>query len=88
MSLFLILLAAGESKRLKSNTPKPYQIVNNKALIEYSLNAFKEFKEIKKTIVVYNTKHKKCLDVWKWWLVNVWNVQKCWKVLEVCKNLN
>ena len=29
MSLFLILLAAGDSKRLKSTTPKPFQIVNN-----------------------------------------------------------
>jgi 2-C-methyl-D-erythritol 4-phosphate cytidylyltransferase / 2-C-methyl-D-erythritol 2,4-cyclodiphosphate synthase len=61
MSLFLIILAAGESKRLKSNTPKPYQIVNNKSLLEYSLNAFKDFKNIKKTIIVYNKKHKKYL---------------------------
>ena len=45
MSLFLILLAAGESKRLKSSTPKPYQIINNKSLIEYSINVFKEFNE-------------------------------------------
>ena len=30
MSLFLVLLAAGDGKRLKSNTPKPYNIVNNK----------------------------------------------------------
>ena len=59
MSLFLILLAAGESKRLKSSTPKPYQIINNKSLIEYSINAFKEFNEIKKVIVVLNKKHKK-----------------------------
>ena len=54
MSLFLILLAAGESKRLKSNTPKPFQIVHKKALLEHSLNAFKDFHEIKKTIIVYN----------------------------------
>jgi len=61
MSLFLILLAAGESKRLKSNTPKPFQIVHKKALLEHSLNAFKDFHEIKKTIIVYNKKHKKYL---------------------------
>jgi len=62
MSLFLILLAAGDSKRLKSNTPKPYQIINNKTLLEHSLNSFKDIKEIKKTIVVYNNKHKKYLN--------------------------
>ena len=62
MSLFLILLAAGDSKRLKSNTPKPFHIVNNKPLLEHSLNAFRYFTEIKKTIIVYNKKHKKYLD--------------------------
>ena len=61
MSLFLILLAAGDSKRLKSNTPKPFNIVNNKTLLEHSINAFKNFTEIKKTIIVYNKKHKKYL---------------------------
>jgi len=62
MSLFLILLAAGDSKRLKSRTPKPFNIVNNKTLLEHSLNAFKNFTEIKKTIIVYNKKHKKHLE--------------------------
>ena len=62
MSLFLILLAAGDSKRLKSRIPKPFHIVNNKTLLEHSLNSFKNFHEIKKTVVVYNKKHKKYLD--------------------------
>ena len=62
MSMFLILLAAGDSKRLKSNTPKPYQIINNKTLLEHSLNSFKDIKEIKKTIIVYNNKHRKYLE--------------------------
>ena len=62
MSLFLIILAAGDSKRLKSNTPKPFHIVNNKTLLEHSFNAFKYFNEIKKTIIVYNKKHKKHLN--------------------------
>ena len=62
MSLFLILLAAGNSKRLKTSIPKPYQIINNKTLLEYSHDSFKEIKEIKKTIVVYNKKHKKYLN--------------------------
>ena len=59
MSIFLILLAAGDSKRLQSNTPKPYQIINNRSLLEHSLDAFSKIKEIKKTIIVYNSKHKK-----------------------------
>ena len=62
MSLFLILLAAGDSKRLKSNTPKQYHIVNNETLLEHSLNAFKSFKEIKRTIITYNKKHKKHIN--------------------------
>jgi len=61
MSLFLIILAAGDSKRLNSSTPKPYHLVNNKTLLEYSLNAFRDIKRIKKTIIVYNSKHKKYL---------------------------
>ena len=59
MSLFLILLAGGDGKRLKSHTPKQFQVVNNATLLEHSLNAFKGFREIKKTIIVYNNKHKK-----------------------------
>ena len=62
MSLFLILLAAGDSKRLKSATPKPFYNINDKTLLEHSLSAFKSFHEIKKTVVVYNSKHKKNLD--------------------------
>ena len=59
MNIFLILLAAGDSKRLRSNTPKPYQIINNKTLLEHTLSAFSKINEIKKTIIVYNSKHKK-----------------------------
>jgi 2-C-methyl-D-erythritol 4-phosphate cytidylyltransferase/2-C-methyl-D-erythritol 2,4-cyclodiphosphate synthase len=62
MSLFLILLAAGDSKRLKSNTPKPYNKVNGKTLFEHSLDTFHDFKKIKKTLIVYNKKHKKYLN--------------------------
>jgi len=62
MSLFLILLAAGNGKRLKSNTPKPYNKVNNKTLLEHSLDSFRHTKEIKKTLIVYNKKHKKHIN--------------------------
>ncbi len=61
MSLFLIILAAGNSKRLNSRTPKPFQLVNNKTLLEYSLDSFNGISEIKKKILVYNRKHKKNL---------------------------
>ena len=62
MSVFLILLAAGDSKRLNLRPPKPYQKANNISLLEHSINAFKGIKEIKKTIIVYNKNHKKYLD--------------------------
>ena len=51
MSLFLVLLAAGDGKRLKSKVPKPYYKVNNKTLLEYALNAFSDCSEIKKIVI-------------------------------------
>jgi len=62
MSLFLILLAAGDSKRLESTTPKPFHKINNITLLEHTINAFNDFGEIKKTVIVYNKKHKKYLN--------------------------
>jgi len=62
MSLFLILLAAGDSKRFRSNTPKPYNKVNGRTLLEYSLSSFSNIKKIKKTIIVYNKKHRKYIN--------------------------
>ena len=61
MSIFLIVLAAGDSKRLKSATPKQFHKINGKTLLEYSINAFREFREIKKIVVVYNKKYIKYL---------------------------
>ena len=61
MSLFLVLLAAGDGKRLKSKVPKPYNKINNKTLLEYSLDAFGAVSKIKKILVVYNKKHTKYL---------------------------
>ena len=62
MSLFLILLAAGDSKRLKSSIPKPYLKLNNKSILENVISTFQDFKEIKKIVVVYNKNHKKFID--------------------------
>ena len=93
MSLFLILLAAGDSKRLKSKIPKPYHLINSKTLLEHSLNSFKDFSEIKKTIVVYNKKHKKYLD--KLNLKNIIKVsggksrqKSTFKALKIIKKMN
>jgi len=93
MSLFLILLAAGDSKRLKSSTPKPFHIVNNKTLLEHSIYAFKDFHEIKKTIIVCNKKHKKYLD--KLNLNNTLKVaggktrqESTFKALKIIKKMN
>ena len=93
MTLFLILLAAGDSKRLKSNTPKPFHIVNNKTLLEHSFSAFRYFTEIKKTIIVYNKKHKKYLDKLK--LNNTLKVvggktrqESTFKALKIIKRMN
>ena len=59
MSFCLILLAAGDSKRFASKTPKPYVKVGGKTLLEYSLGKFRKIKQIKNIIVVINRKHKK-----------------------------
>ena len=93
MSLFLILLAAGEGKRLESNTPKPFHKINNKTLLEHSIKVFQNFRNIKKTIVVYNKKHKKHLNKIK--LKNVIKIkggknrqESTLKALNRIKNMN
>ena len=93
MNIFLILLAAGDSKRLRASTPKPYQIVNNKTLLEHTINAFSEIKEIKKTIIVFNRKHKKHIK--KLLLKNIIKIiggktrqESTFKALKVIKKMN
>ena len=49
MKIFLVILAAGESKRLKNAIPKQYTKVGNKTILEHSLVAFNDFHQIKKT---------------------------------------
>ena len=61
MNTFLILLAAGDGKRLKSKDPKPFILINKKTLIDYSIDKFLKIKGIKKIVVVFNKKHKKRL---------------------------
>jgi 2-C-methyl-D-erythritol 4-phosphate cytidylyltransferase/2-C-methyl-D-erythritol 2,4-cyclodiphosphate synthase len=59
MSFCLIVLAAGNSHRFKSNINKPYQKLAGKSLIEINTDKAHQFKQIKKIIVVYNKKDSK-----------------------------
>ena len=59
MSFSLILLAAGDSKRLDSKIPKPFIKIGKKTLLEYSLIKFNKIRQIKKIIIVTNKKHSK-----------------------------
>ena len=93
MSLCLIVLASGSGKRLKARIPKPYHLINSITLLEHSLKAFKNIKEIKKTIVVYNNKDKKYLN--KLPLKNIIKVaggrtrqESTLKALKKIKNMN
>ena len=59
MSFCLVILAAGNSHRFKSNIAKPYQKIAGKSLIEISINKAYKFKQIKKIVLVYNKKDLK-----------------------------
>ena len=59
MSFSLIILAAGNSHRFKSNIGKPYQKLAGKSLIEINVIKGRKFKQIKKIIVVFNKKDSK-----------------------------
>ena len=59
MSFCLIILAAGNSHRFKSNIGKPYQKIAGKSLIEINVNKARKFKQIKKIILVYNKRDSK-----------------------------
>ena len=59
MSFCLIILAAGNSHRFKSNISKPYQKIAGKSLIEINVIKARQFKQIKKIVIVYNKKDSK-----------------------------
>jgi len=59
MSFCLIILAAGNSHRFGSNISKPYQKIAGKSLIEINVDKARQFKQIKKIILVYNKKDSK-----------------------------
>ncbi|MDC1212394.1 2-C-methyl-D-erythritol 2,4-cyclodiphosphate synthase [Pelagibacteraceae bacterium] len=59
MGFCLIILAGGKSHRFKSNIGKPYQKIAGKSLIEINIDKARQFKQIKKIIIVYNKKDTK-----------------------------
>jgi len=59
MNNCFIILAAGESKRFNSKTPKQYHLYNGKPLIQHSIDKAKLHKKLHKIIIVVNKKHKK-----------------------------
>ena len=59
MNNCFIILAAGESKRFKSKTPKPYYLYRGKPLFLHSIDKAKESNKFKKILLVINKKHKK-----------------------------
>ena len=59
MSFCLIILAAGNSHRFRSNIGKPYQKIAGKSLIEINVDKARKFKQIKKIVLVYNKKDSK-----------------------------
>ena len=56
MNNCFIILAAGESKRFKSITPKPYHLFKGKPLIQHSINRALNSKKFNKIIVVIKKK--------------------------------
>ncbi len=59
MSFCLIILAGGNSHRFRSNVGKPYQKIAGKSLVEINIDKARQFKQIKKIILVYNKKDLK-----------------------------
>jgi 2-C-methyl-D-erythritol 4-phosphate cytidylyltransferase/2-C-methyl-D-erythritol 2,4-cyclodiphosphate synthase len=59
MSFCLIVLAGGNSHRFKSKIGKPYQNIAGKSLIEINVIKARQFKEIKKIILIYNKRDLK-----------------------------
>ena len=59
MNNCFIILAAGKSKRFKSNIPKPYYLYRGKPLILHSIDKAKESKRFNKIVLVINKSHKK-----------------------------
>ena len=47
-----IILAGGDGNRINSNVPKQFIEINNKKLIDFSIDAFKKNKNIDEIVIV------------------------------------
>ena len=65
MSISIVILAAGDSRRFHSNISKAYQKIGGKSLIEINIIKALKFKQIKKIVLVYNKKDLKRLSLLK-----------------------
>ena len=59
MNLAVIILAAGNSTRFKSNIPKQFHFYKKDTLINHSIKKFNEIKEVKQIHIGINNKYQK-----------------------------
>lgn len=57
-----IIVAAGTSRRLKTEINKPYLYLGDKYILNFSLNAFLTFKKIDLIVIVYRKEDKSLLE--------------------------
>ena len=65
MKTFLIILAAGKSRRFKSKLPKQFNIYKGKMVLEHSINKAINSKIFEKIILVINKSHLKYIRKFK-----------------------
>ena len=65
MNNYFIILAAGNSRRFRSKTPKQFMKYKGLRMFEHSINKAKKTKLFKKIILVINKKHTKYLNNFK-----------------------
>lgn len=73
-----IILAAGTGKRMNSNTPKQYMVLDNKPVLYYSLKAFEE-SSISEIILVVG---KNEIDYCRHEIVEKYNIKKVTSIVE------
>jgi len=59
MKLAAIILAAGNSNRFKSNTPKQFHFYNKDIILNHSIKKFEKIKEIKGIYIALSNKYQK-----------------------------
>ena len=62
MNNCFIILAAGESKRFNSITPKPFHLYKGRPLLLHSIDKAKKYGKFNKIVIVINKKHKSFIN--------------------------